>query len=126
MRAVYSARFQGKAAERIEAALSEQERLGLTRSLRSRPAGADALSVVDYLYLGQLVSLLFSGDVQQETRTRLGSHTDIKQRLAAGVTEIAPVRNEIAHVREVAPDRLMKASVACGEVLALLRQSRPS
>jgi hypothetical protein len=41
--------------------------------------------------------------------------------LNAAVTQIAPVRNEIAHVREVDPDRLMRASVACADVLRILQ-----
>jgi hypothetical protein len=46
---------------------------------------------------------------------------DVKQRLTAAVAQIAPVRNEIAHVREVSPERLMRANVACADVLELLR-----
>ena len=45
---------------------------------------------------------------------------DAKQLLQVAIAAIAPVRNEIAHVREVAPDRLLKATVACGDVLGLL------
>jgi hypothetical protein len=49
----------------------------------------------------------------------------MKQRLQSAVGQIAPVRNEIAHVREVAPDRLLKAMVACDDILGLLKgQSR--
>jgi carboxyl-terminal processing protease len=35
----------------------------------------------------------------------------VKQRLLSAVDQIAPVRNEIAHVREVGRDRLIRASV---------------
>jgi hypothetical protein len=125
VRSIYVARFQGEAAARIEQALPDREREGLARSLRARPAGAEALSIVDYLYLGQLVALLFAAEVQQETRTRLASVPDVKARLNTSVAQIAPVRNEIAHVREVAPDRLMKANVACAEVLEILRNASP-
>ena len=118
---VYTARFSSEAAGRIEQAVPEREREALARSLRARPAGADALSIVDYLYLGQLVPLLFAPDTQQETRTRLGGISDAKQRIATAVAQIAPVRNEIAHIREVPPDRLMKANVACADVLELLQ-----
>ena len=90
------------------------------RALRSRPPGSDPLTVVDYLYLGQLPPLLFANDVWQEVRSRLRDEADAKQRLQGAVGQIAPVRNEIAHVREVAPDRLLKATVACDEILALL------
>jgi hypothetical protein len=128
VRAVYLAHFHDHAAAEIQEALPPVERDGLTRSLRSRPAGADPLSVVDYLYLGQLVALLFKDATQQETRARLGGAEDVKRRLTAAIAQVAPVRNEIAHVREVAPDRLMKASVACADVLDILRnaQAHPS
>jgi hypothetical protein len=35
--------------------------------------------------------------------------------------QIAPVRNEIAHVREIDQDRLLRASVACADVLEMLK-----
>jgi hypothetical protein len=124
VRTVYKARFPNDPAAQIEQAIPEREREGLVRSLRARPAGVDDLSIVDYLYLGQLVPLLFQSHVQQETRTRLGGGPDVRQRLTAAVAQIAPVRNEIAHVREVSPERLMRASVACADTLELLRQAR--
>jgi hypothetical protein len=49
VREVYAARFGDAAARRIEEALPEHERESLTRALRARPAGAEALSIVDYL-----------------------------------------------------------------------------
>ena len=118
VRDVYTARFGDRGPERIESALPQQQRETLTRALRSRPSGADPLSVVDYLYLAQLPTLLFTGEAQQETRSRL-SATDAKKRLLTAFEQIVPVRNEIAHVREVSQDRLLKANVACGEVLGL-------
>ena len=123
VRAVYAARFPVDAASRIEESLPEREREVLARSLRSRPAGVDPLSVVDFLYMGQLVALLFSQETQQEARMRLGGGSDVKQRLASAISQIAPVRNEIAHVREVSPDKLMKANAACGDVIELLRNA---
>jgi hypothetical protein len=121
VREVYKGHFGEAAARRIEDTLPERERQGLVRALRARPAGAEALSIVDYLYLSQLLPLLFAADVWQYTRGRLGETQDAKQRLNAAVTQIAPVRNEIAHVREVDPDRLMRASVACADVLRILQ-----
>ena len=82
------------------------------------------MSVVDYLYLAQLPRLLFANDTQQEARSRLGGAEDVKQRLLTAIEQIAPVRNEIAHVREVSQDRLLKANVACGDVLAMFTQAR--
>ncbi|MGH3640957.1 MAG: GmrSD restriction endonuclease domain-containing protein [Mycobacterium sp.] len=120
VREVYAARFGEAAARRIEEALPERERESLTRALRARPAAAEALSVVDYLYLGQLPPLLFAAEVWPETRGRFSGVQDVKQRLQAAVSQIAPVRNEIAHVREVDPDRLLRATVACADVLGML------
>jgi hypothetical protein len=41
--------------------------------------------------------------------------------IQSALDRIAPVRNEIAHVREVDRDRLLRASVACADVLEMLR-----
>ena len=109
------------APRRIEEALPERERETLGRALRARPQGSDPLSVVDYLYLAQLPVLLFSSDVWHHARLRLGAAQDGKQRLQTAVATIAPVRNEIAHVREVDRERLLRASVACNDVLEMLK-----
>ncbi len=121
VKAIYLARFGETAARKIEEALPEREREVLSRALRSRPAGSDLLASVDYLYLGQLPSLLFAADVWQEARRQLVETPDLKQKLQMAVATIAPVRNEIAHVREVQQDRLLRAGVACGDLLELVR-----
>jgi hypothetical protein len=121
VREVYAARFGEAAARRIEEALPEPDRESLARALRARPAGSEPLSIVDYLYLGQLPPLLFATDVWQDARHRLGGAPNGKQRLQSAVGQIAPVRNEIAHVREVDRDRLLRASVACTDVLEMLQ-----
>lgn len=123
VRDVYSTRFGDSAAARIEAAVPERERQTLARNLARRPAGAEPLSIVDYLYLGQLPPILFAQDVQQEARNRFIGAQDPKQRLLAAVDQIAPVRNEIAHVREIDRDRLLRATVACGDVLEMLKRN---
>jgi hypothetical protein len=120
VREVYASAFGDPAAATIQAKLPERDRESLMRALRARPPGADPLTVVDYLYLGQLPALLFANDVWQGVRSRLYGDADAKQRLQVAVGQIAPVRNEIAHVREVAPDRLLKATVACDDILTLL------
>jgi hypothetical protein len=121
VREVYAARFGDSAASRIEAAVPEGERQTLARNLARRPPGAEPLSIVDYLYLGQLPAILFAPDVQQEARVLFIGPQDPKQRLLAAISEIAPVRNEIAHVREIDRDRLLRANVACADVLKMLR-----
>jgi hypothetical protein len=121
VREVYAARYGEAAARKIEEAVPEGARETLSRALRARPAGSDPLSVVDYLYLAQLPPLLFPGDVWQEARQRLGGSVEAKQRLNTAIGQIAPVRNEIAHVREVERDSLLRATVACNEVLAMIR-----
>ena len=113
--------FGDAAARRIEEALPDRERESLIRALRARPAGSEPLTNVDYLYLGQLPTLLFSNEAWQHARQRFGGASDTKQRLQSAVGQIAPVRNEIAHVREVDRERLLRASVACAEVLQMLR-----
>jgi hypothetical protein len=122
VREVYAARFGEAAAQRIEEALPERDREILARALRARPAGSEPLSIVDYLYLGQLPSLLFATDVWQDARRRLGDALDAKQRIQAAIGQIAPVRNEIAHVREVGDNRLLRASVACTDLLEMLQR----
>jgi hypothetical protein len=54
VREVYGKRFGANGAAKIEAAIPESGRENLTRALRSRPAGSDSMSVVDYLYIAQL------------------------------------------------------------------------
>jgi hypothetical protein len=124
VRAEYQRRYQQQAADRIMSTLSENERTTLNRALRSRPSGADPLSLVDYLYLAQLPVLLFNNDVWSTVSARMGVNSDGKGRLRSAVEQIAPVRNEIAHVREVSNDRLMRATVACSDVLDLLNAAR--
>jgi hypothetical protein len=123
IRDVYAVRFGEAAARRIEEALPDRERETLIRALRARPPGSEPLSVVDYLYLGQIPPLLFAPDAWQHARQHLGNAPDAKQRLQAAVGHIAPVRNEIAHVREVDRDRLLRASVACADILEMVRAS---
>lgn len=125
VREVYSATFGGQAAGRIERALGERERESLDRALRARPVGADPLSLIDYLYLGQLPPLLFAGDVWPAARQRFGGAADAKQRLQSAIDQIAPVRNEIAHVREVDQHRLTRANLACGDVSEMVRDRSP-
>lgn len=117
VRDVYANRFGNRAAVKIEDSLSEPERESLSRSLRARPSGTDALSVVDYLYLAQLPPLLFAQDVWQYAKPYFDGVDDAKKRLQTAIAQIAPVRNEIAHVREVEPDRLLRANIACTDLL---------
>jgi hypothetical protein len=93
------------------------------RALRARPAGAEPLGIVDYLYLGQLANLLFTPVAWQHVSPRLGGASDGKRRLQSAIEQIAPVRNEIAHVREVDADRLARARLACVDVLGMLRST---
>jgi hypothetical protein len=121
VRDVYATRFGETAAQRIQEALPERDRETLARALRARPPGSEPLSVVDYLYLGQIPPLLFATDIWQNARQHLGGTADAKQRLQSAIGQIAPVRNEIAHVREVDRDRLLRASVACTDILEMVR-----
>jgi len=120
VREVYAVTFGDQAAQKIETTLPEREREVLSRALRARPTGAEPLSIVDYLYLGQLPPLLFASDAWPRASQRLGGASEVRQRLQTAIGQIAPVRNEIAHVREVEQDRLLRATVACGDVLAMV------
>jgi hypothetical protein len=124
VREVYSGKFGDAAVQHIQDALPERERETLIRSLRSRPQGSDSLSIVDYLYLGQLPGLVFSADVWTEAKRRIGDKPEAKRLLQEAISDISPVRNEIAHVREVDRDRLLRATVACADVMKLLRASQ--
>jgi hypothetical protein len=115
------AAFGEQAARKIDEHLPERDREILARALRARPSGAEALSLVDYLYLGQLVPLLFASGNWREGFASAMDTQHLKHRLQAAVEQIAPVRNEIAHVREVSTERLMKANVASTDVLEMLR-----
>jgi hypothetical protein len=76
--------------------------------------------VIDYLYLGQLPALVFASDVWADAKKHLSVGADGKQSLQTAVQQIASVRNEIAHVREVSTTQLQKASTACNDVHAML------
>ena len=121
VRDAYVARFGNAAAKKIEEGVPETAREALARALRSRPAGAEPLSIVDYLYLGQLPPLLFPGDIWEKARQLLGGSPEAKKRLQDAIGHISPVRNEIAHVREVERDRLLRANLACNDVQAMIR-----
>jgi hypothetical protein len=123
VREIYAAKFGDKAAPRIEERLDDRERESLGRALRTRPVGTEPLSIVDYLYLAQLPPLLFAGDIWPEARQRVGGAADAKQQLQLAISQIAPVRNDIAHVREVEQDRLLRTRLACSDVLKMLRGS---
>jgi hypothetical protein len=124
VRESYVAQFNEAAAERIEDALPKDAREGLARALRARPAGSEPLSIIDYLFLGQLLPLLFAKDVWPDFHRRIGDGSDAKHRLQSALDLIAPIRNEIAHVREVDRDRLLRANLACADVLQMLRMER--
>jgi hypothetical protein len=116
VRRVYSERFGGEAASRIEECLSERERESLARALRSRPSGADPLTITDYLYIGQLLPLLTHGKVSEVSGRLFSWNRETKGKLNDAVAAIAPVRNEIAHVREVERERLLRATLAASEI----------
>jgi hypothetical protein len=124
VREVYERTFRDKAADRIELTLSEREREGLARASRTRPTGLEPITIVDYLYLGQIPQLLFSDHTQQLARDLLGGGQDVRPQLQSALNQIVPVRNEIAHIREVDPDRLLRAKLACSDILRMVASRR--
>jgi hypothetical protein len=117
---VYALQFGNNVRESIEASLGATEREQLSRASRNMPSASDPLNIVDYLYLGQLAPLLFKQGVWQEVRQRLGNDADLKGKLQTAINHIVPVRNEIAHVREIALEKLQRASLACADIRAML------
>lgn len=121
VRETYEMKFGFTAAEQITQSLTDVERVNLLRALRARPADADPLTVVDYLYLGQLAGLLFASSVWNDVKTAVKAPPDFKKRFQSLIDVISPVRNEIAHVREVSRERLLRANLACTDLTGLLR-----
>jgi hypothetical protein len=120
VRAVYNRHFGDRAAAALEAAFGPDHRETVAKASRNVQL-ADPLSVLDYLYLGQLPGLLFRPEVWPTTQQALGGRGDAKAKLQHAIENIAPVRNEIAHVRDVPPERLQRASLACSDVLGMIR-----
>jgi hypothetical protein len=120
IRDIYAKKFGANAAQRIEDSIPAADRPALTKALRKRPSGSDPLSVIDYLYLGQLPALIFSNDAWPDAQKRLKLGANGKQLIETAVQQIASVRNEIAHVREVSTAQLQKTSVACNDLLELI------
>lgn len=120
VRKTYAKVHGERAARVIEDSFKDKEKDALERAVRSKPAGTDALSIVEYLYLAQLPPLLFANSVWNEARAALGGREDARKKLSEAIAVITPVRNEIAHVREVAVDRLQRTHLACRDVVAML------
>ena len=119
VREVYVTQFGTEARDKIEGSLGDREREALGRAMRTLPAGSDPMRIVDYLYLGQLPALLLKKDVWAVAQTKLNGGPGIKEKLQSVIEQIAPVRNEIAHVREVSPERLLRANVACMDIFRI-------
>jgi hypothetical protein len=54
---------------------------GVARHGAEQGSSSEPLSIADYLYFGQLPSLLFTPDAWQEARQRFGGTAEGKQRL---------------------------------------------
>jgi hypothetical protein len=119
VKSVYKQQFGDRAGGALQAAFGPDYRDTVAKASRNVQL-ADPLTALDYLYLGQLPALLFRSDVWPVAREALGGRSDSKAKLEQAIQQIAPVRNEIAHVREVMPDRLQRANLACADVLAMV------
>jgi hypothetical protein len=120
VRGVYAKQFGDGAGKAIAAALDDHAREILARASKNMPVGADPLGLVDYLYIAQLPGLLFKCDVWPEARSRFGANQDIKRKLQETIEQIVPVRNEIAHLREVPQEKLQRASLACSDLMSMI------
>lgn len=119
VKAIYSSQFGERASVFLDEALGAKERETVVKAIRGAHL-ADPLGLLDYLYLAQLPALLFKPGVWPAAKQALGGRSDAKERLQQAVEHIAPVRNEIAHVREVPLNRLQRAHLACSEVLEMI------
>ncbi len=74
--------------------------------------------ILDYTFLGQLVGLVVARDAWRVFQPVFGDKQDF-ERLMAG---IKPVRDDLAHGREVPQTELERAKVNCNDVVALIRE----
>ena len=95
----------------------------MTGKVKITEISDEGMRVVDYLYLSQLPTLLLKEHVWAAVRPKLHGEGDLKVKLRTAVEQIMPVRNEIAHVREVSSERLQRANVACADVQLMIGSS---
>ena len=107
VREVYASRFGELAASEHRRGVPERERQS-SRGPCGRAPGAEPLSIVDYLYLGQLPALLFAADVRQEARRALHRCTGSQQRLQA-----ASARSRRSGTRSLMSARSIRPAPSC-------------
>jgi hypothetical protein len=119
----------GAAAEtKISKLLNEQEQADLDR-YRSKHLASYPLSherpasyILDYFYLGQLVSVLLTNELWGDVKP-LFKEKDQLQRTAGAISK---VRNDRAHFRPVPEKELQRCVIACDDLLTVIRMHAPT
>jgi hypothetical protein len=78
--------------------------------------GADA--VLDFCYLGQLVTLMTANDAWELFKAAFQD----KRQLEDLAKAIMPVRNDFAHFRAVPDKELQRCELAASDILSLIRR----
>ena len=109
---------------RIRKLLSEKEQTDLdshkAKHLAAYPLspGHSEADILDYFYLGQLVSVLLSNDLWGEVKPLFKEKDLLQRRIGA----ISKVRNDRAHFRPVPEKELQRCVLECDDLLTLLRR----
>jgi len=122
VRQKYDAEFGMGADARIRAMLGEEGWSSLERS-RSRyeaqyPRGpkVDVPEVLEFTYLGQLITLMIAGEVWGLFKGPFRDKRDLEDL----VTAITPVRNDAAHFRSVPHRELERCRLAIEDLMTLI------
>jgi hypothetical protein len=117
------AKWAAAAESRIMKLLSEQEQADIERNKAKHLAGyplsqaRPETHLLDYFYLGQLITLLLSNDLWVDVKPLFKE----KDQLQRTVASISKVRNDRAHFRAVPEKELQRCVLACDDLLTVIR-----
>jgi hypothetical protein len=119
----YTNRWGAGAEGKMEDALGREawERIIKNRGDHKYRAGREPLeerAILDFTYLGQLGQLMLWGPAWDMFRHLFGDKRDLEDLLKG----IAPVRNDMAHFRNVPDKELARCRVASDDLLAVLER----
>lgn len=87
-----------------------------TKSGKDQPGQIEA-DLLDYFYLGQLVTTLLSNELWVDVKPLFKEKDRLQQMVAA----ISRVRNDRAHFRAVPEKELQRCALACDDLLAIIQ-----